>query len=258
MNVTLGSGPLLLSDGPGLYANDMECVWLVQAAGPITVVFKTLRTGRPNDYVQISDGTGDDAVHRVFYGLELPPAFSTNATRMTVKFHSDWSSRFSGFELELYSLVPGGTWAPSGAPTTRMPTTGAPSTATPTWAPDSGPDNVVFQCDGTSDASLRKGACVNGTLSWSCAMDCAGATCEISLSQSGLRGSIPAGLGDVRCANQITEMCVCARPVPPAQPCAACARSASHSIVLRAQQPLREPCADRRGAGERREAAKFE
>ena len=117
VNVTLGSGPLLLSDGPGLYANDMECVWLVQAAGPITVVFKTLRTGRPNDYVQISDGTGDDAVHRVFYGLELPPAFSTNSTRMTVKFHSDaaadGSSRFSGFELELYSLVPGGTRTPT-------------------------------------------------------------------------------------------------------------------------------------------------
>jgi hypothetical protein len=245
VNVTLGSGPLLLSDGPGLYANDMECVWLVEAAGPITVVFKTLRTERYTDYVQISEGTGDDAVHRVFDGLELPPAISTNATRMTVKFHSDSSGRFSGFELELYSLVPGGTWAPSGAPTTR-------------WAPDAGPDSVVFQCDGTSDVSPSKRVCVNGTLSWSCEMDCAGATCEISLSWSGLRGPIPAGLGDVRCANEITKMCVWARPVPPAQPRSACARSAAHLIVLRAQRPLRERCADRRGAGECREAAKLE
>ena len=132
-----------------------------------------------------------------------------------------------------------------------MPTSGAPSTATPTWAPDAGPDSVVFQCDGTS-------SCENGTLSWSCAMDCAGATCEISLRESGLRGSIPAGLGDVRCANQITMMCAWARPVPPVQPRAACARSASHSIVLRAQRPLRERCADRRGAGECREAAQLE
>ncbi len=125
VNVTLGSGPLLLSDGPGLYANDMECEWLVEAAGPITVVFKTLRTERRNDgvtdYVRISDGTGDDAVHRVFDGLELPPAFSTNATRMTVKFHSDDSVRFSGFELELYSLVPGGTWVPASLATKGVP-----------------------------------------------------------------------------------------------------------------------------------------
>ena len=122
VHMTLGSGPLLLSDGPGSYADSVECIWLVEAAGPITAIFKSFRTQADCDFVFISEAA--DAPARNFSGRDLPPPFSTNATSITVKFTSDAGIHYSGFELELYALEPGGTWVPTRAPT-----------ATPTWDP---------------------------------------------------------------------------------------------------------------------------
>ena len=118
--MTLGSGPLLLSDGPGSYADSVECIWLVEAAGPITAIFKSFRTQADCDFVFISEAA--DAPARNFSGRDLPPPFSTNATSITVKFTSDAGIHYSGFELELRAFVPGGT--PTGVPTAcaRAPT----------------------------------------------------------------------------------------------------------------------------------------
>ncbi len=66
-------------------------------------------------------------------------------------------------------------------------------------------DSVTFNCDGTSSM------CANdGTLIWSCSEKCTSPSdgCSIELSQAGLRGTIPAALGDVRCAPWIINMCV--------------------------------------------------
>ena len=123
-----------MSDGPGVYANNVECVWLVKAPGPIRVIFAHFHTEAGSDFLRIYDGTGDDAtllrtgdVEASFSGPVLPESFTTNSTSLKIVFESDVSLSFSGFELELLTLVPGGTWVPTGTPT-----------ATPTWATEFG------------------------------------------------------------------------------------------------------------------------
>ncbi len=89
-------------------------------------------------------------------------------------------------------------------------------------------DSVTFECDGTSSM------CANGTLTWSCSEQCTSPSrgCAMALSNAGLRGTIPAALGDVRCAPWVTRMCVpCGRVTcrsrPPAGPLTG-ARAGSH------------------------------
>jgi hypothetical protein len=71
-------------------------------------------------------------------------------------------------------------------------------------------DSVTFECDGTSSM------CADGTLTWSCSEQCTspGGSCSMVLSGAGLRGTIPAALGDVRCAPWITKLCVPLSRVP--------------------------------------------
>ncbi len=55
--VTLvGPGPVAVSDGPGDYADDMECAWSITSSGPITIVFKAFATEECCDFLTISDG----------------------------------------------------------------------------------------------------------------------------------------------------------------------------------------------------------
>ncbi len=72
------------------------------------------------------------------------------------------------------------------------------------------PDGVTFECDGTSSM------CANGTLTWSCSEQCTSLSsgCSMVLSGAGLRGTIPAALGDVRCAPWVTRLCVRSGRVP--------------------------------------------
>ena len=124
-NLTLvGPGPVALSDGPGDYADDMECVWNINSSGPITIVFKAFSTEADYDFLKVFDGTSGDVLGS-FSGEALPEILSTNATSLRVVFTSDSFSSSAGFALEAFALVPDGTWAPTSAPT-----------ALPTWAPD--------------------------------------------------------------------------------------------------------------------------
>ncbi len=124
-NLTLaGPGPVAVSDGPGDYADDMECIWNIHSSGPITIVFEAFSTEAGYDFLKVFDGTSGDVLGS-FSGETLPEILSTNATSLRVVFTSSWAFSSAGFELEAFALVPGGTWAPTGAPT-----------ALPTWAPD--------------------------------------------------------------------------------------------------------------------------
>ena len=116
---------MAVSDGPGDYADDMECVWNITSSGPITIVFKAFATEADHDFLRIFDGQSGDVLRR-YTGETLPAVLSTNATSLRIVFTSDSSSSSAGFELEAFGLMPGGTWAPTGTPT-----------ALPTWAPDS-------------------------------------------------------------------------------------------------------------------------
>jgi hypothetical protein len=131
-----------VSDGPGDYADDLQCTWRITAAGPITVVFKAFATEPGYDFVTLVGGTGGEVNYS---GVALPPQFSSNSTSLTIVFTSDGATGSGGFELEVFALVPDGTWAPTAAPTTAVPTTGTPTaapstavpaTAAPTYAPD--------------------------------------------------------------------------------------------------------------------------
>ena len=116
---------MAVSDGPGDYADDMECAWSITSVGPITIVFKGFSTEADCDFLKVFDGKSGDVLGS-FSGETLPALLSTNATSLRVVFTSDGGIASVGFELEAFALVPGGTWAPTGAPT-----------ALPTWAPDS-------------------------------------------------------------------------------------------------------------------------
>ena len=125
-NVTfVGPGPVAVSDGPGDYTDNMECIWNINSSGPITIVFKTFSTEADYDFLEVFDGKSGDWLGS-FSGETLPAVLSTNATSLQVMLTSDSSSSSAGFELEAFALAPGGTWAPTGTPT-----------ALPTWAPDS-------------------------------------------------------------------------------------------------------------------------
>ena len=125
-NLTLvGPGPVAVSDGPGDYADDMECAWNISSVGPITIVVTAFATEADRDLLRIFDGESDDVLGS-FSGETLPAVLNTNATSLRVVLTSDSSSSSAGFELEAFGLMPGGTWAPTGTPT-----------ALPTWAPDS-------------------------------------------------------------------------------------------------------------------------
>ncbi len=134
-DITLsGPGPVPVSDGRGDYADDTECTWHIQAEGPITVVFKAFATEPGYDFVTLDDGTGGEVRYS---GFVVPPPFSTNSTSLTILFTSDGSSGSGGFELEVFALVPSGTWAPTAVPTNAPTVTtlapdipGTPSTHT--------------------------------------------------------------------------------------------------------------------------------
>ena len=112
----VGPGPVAVSDGPGDYADDMECEWNINSVGPITIVFKAFSTEADYDFLRIFDGTSGDVLG-IFSGETLPAVLNTNATSLRVVLTSDSSSSSAGFELEAFGLMPGGTWAPTGMPT---------------------------------------------------------------------------------------------------------------------------------------------
>ncbi len=268
----------MVSDGPGVYANNMECVWLIDAPGPITVVFTHFSTEAGSDLLKIFGGNGDDdtalctlaqvenvengldeatinsamnwlnssssgchgcinecwpdsecawgctGTTRSFDGPALPESFTTSSTSLRIAFTSDVSLTYSGFELELFSRVPDGTWVPTGAPTaspTLAPESGAALAADPTTpvlpacrgarigrlcSPCFAdvPDGVLFECD---PAESSEGCSPNGTFAWRCSSDCIHEECHVMLEGKGLRGPIPE-LGDVSCAQRITIVCV--------------------------------------------------
>ena len=120
----VGPGPVAVSDGPGDYADDMECAWSITSVGPITIVFKAFATEAGRDFLTVVDGQSGDVLRR-YTGKALPASLSTNATSLRVVLTSNGGVSFGGFALEAFALVPGGSWAPTGTPT-----------ALPTWAPD--------------------------------------------------------------------------------------------------------------------------
>jgi hypothetical protein len=113
----VGPGPVAVSDGPGNYADNMESIWNINSSGPITIVFKAFATEECCDFLTISDGQSGNVLGS-FSGEALPALLSTNATSLRVVLTSNVAVSSGGFALEAFALVPGGSWAPTGTPTT--------------------------------------------------------------------------------------------------------------------------------------------
>jgi hypothetical protein len=118
-----------ISDGPRAYADNYAfCRWAVTAAGPISLFVRSFETEK--DYDTVTVYAGEDASQPPLYtlsGVLAPTLLATNATSLTIEFASDYNVRFAGFVIELSTVQPGGTWAPSRAPS-----------AAPSWAAASG------------------------------------------------------------------------------------------------------------------------
>ena len=203
---------MAISDGPHAYADNAACRWAVRAAGPISLFIVSFEI--EEDYDAVTVYAGEDEGQPPLYtlsGVLAPALLATNATSLTIEFAADSDLRFAGFVIELSTVQPGGTWAPSRAPS-----------AAPTWAPASGAicplawlpwatyatvtvagrvDSITFACDvGVSEL------CAGGTLEWSCAEHCpVGATaCHMMLGSAGLTGTIPSAIADLSCASRLT------------------------------------------------------
>jgi hypothetical protein len=107
----LGAEPLLISDGPGLYPSRTACVWVLHAAVPIRLDFRSFFTEDNYDVLNVYDGAGE-AMQLIFAlsGSRLPAPIVSNGTMVTLTFTADNALRFSGFELFASSLGANGTW----------------------------------------------------------------------------------------------------------------------------------------------------
>ena len=123
--LVLGAEPLLISDGPGLYPRRTACVWVLHAAAPMRLVFRSFFT-QESDVLTVHDGAGETMqLISALSGSRLPAPIVSNGTVLTLTFTSDSSVRFSGFELFASSLGANGTWPLILAPT-RLPDPRAP------------------------------------------------------------------------------------------------------------------------------------
>jgi hypothetical protein len=69
--------------------------------------------------------------------------------------------------------------------------------------PAGGVDSIAFTCDPAMSEKCPAG----GVLDWSCSAQCGeGKACDISLGRMGLNGTLPAAVGDLRCAGRITSL----------------------------------------------------
>jgi hypothetical protein len=126
-SVTLGAA-VTISDGPHSYVDNAACRWAVTATGPISLFVRSFETEEEYDTVTIF--AGEDGSQSLLYtlsGVLGPTLLATNATSVTIEFAADVDLHFAGFVIELSTVQPGGTWAPSQAPSVA-----------PTWPPGSG------------------------------------------------------------------------------------------------------------------------
>ena len=107
----LGPEPLLISDGPGLYPLRTACVWVLHAAAPIRLSFRSFFTEDNYDVLNVYDGAGEAMqLISALSGSRLPAPIVSNGTMVTLTFTADNALRFSGFELFASSLGANGTW----------------------------------------------------------------------------------------------------------------------------------------------------
>ena len=109
--------PQTISDGPGSYANDARCAWVISSTVPLTLQFSSFNLEAGYDYVNVYDGGSTHAsLLRSLTGSATPTAVSSSAGQMTVEFHTDGSVTSSGFAGVVRPSASGATSAAAASP----------------------------------------------------------------------------------------------------------------------------------------------
>ena len=98
VRLALSTSLLGIGDGPGSYADNADCTWLISASGPITVRFDEFSTEPGYDYVKLYDGASPSAPllkgfsGGSFSGGALPEVVTSTGGSLAVRFTSDVST----------------------------------------------------------------------------------------------------------------------------------------------------------------------
>ncbi len=95
---TLTASSGTISDGPGDYAPNLRCSWLIQAGSAVSLSFSAFRTEAGYDFVDVYDGgTVGSPLLGHFSGASPPPAVRSTTGSMLVTFGAGGSVESSGF-----------------------------------------------------------------------------------------------------------------------------------------------------------------
>jgi hypothetical protein len=106
-NLSASSGTL--SDGPGNYANDADCSWLITSAAgsTFTFTFTAFNTESGFDFVRIYNGTNATGTLIGSYsGPTIPNSVQFTGTSAFVQFTSDGNTTRAGFTLNYTAAIP--------------------------------------------------------------------------------------------------------------------------------------------------------
>ncbi len=101
----------VITDGVGVYANNMACYWIVQpsmASSSITFVFTAFNTERTYDQVRIYSGSsGSGSAAYTLSGTTNPGTLTISNNAAYVSFTTDSSVTSTGFSLYYYATPDG-------------------------------------------------------------------------------------------------------------------------------------------------------
>ena len=106
---TASSGIFSDASGPGNYANNTNCTWLISIPGAfaITLNFSDFQTEPINDLVNIYDGNDNSApLLGSFSGSAIPPSLSSSGGAVFVEFISNDTITSAGWTASYTSLIP--------------------------------------------------------------------------------------------------------------------------------------------------------
>ena len=92
------SGTIHSSPRNPTYSSNMDCGWNLTSNAVIELLFYDFRTESSADYVSVYDGYSTSApLIGQFSGSSLPAPITSSSTKLYVRFTSDGSSEYRGF-----------------------------------------------------------------------------------------------------------------------------------------------------------------
>lgn len=106
--LTSSSGTFEDGSGAGNYTGSADCRWLIQPSGATSIVleFNSFETESGLDGIIVYAGNNTNApVLGVYTGNNLPPSITANSSSILVRFVSNASNHFAGWEASYYANI---------------------------------------------------------------------------------------------------------------------------------------------------------